>query len=56
MEIISLLQHLCYEERFWELGLPSLQNRKLCIGLLAALRYVNGPYDQKGDHRLTVIG
>ena len=53
--MIQGLEHLSYEERLRELGLFSLEKRRLLEDLIVAFQYLKGAYKQEGEWLFTRV-
>ena len=54
-KVIIGLEHLSYEERLRELGLFSLEKRRLQGDLIMAFQYLKGAYKQEGECLFTWV-
>ena len=54
-EMIRGLEHLTYEERLRELGLFSLEKRRLWGNLIVAFQCLKGAYKQEGEQLFTRV-
>lgn len=55
MKIAKELEHLSYEERLRELGLCSLEKKRLGESLTAIYKYPTGGNDKEGDKLFSVL-
>ena len=53
--MIGGLEHLSYEEMLRELGLFSLEKRRLQGDLIVAFQYLKGAYKQEGERLFTGV-
>ncbi|PKU44192.1 hypothetical protein llap_5505 [Limosa lapponica baueri] len=52
--MIRGLEHLCYEDRLRELGLFSLEKRRLQGDIIVAFQYLRGAYRNSGEILFTM--
>ena len=55
IKVVRGVEHLSYEERLRELGLFSLQKRRLRGDLIAAFQYLEGAYKRVGEGFFTRV-
>jgi len=55
-KMIRWLEHLSYEERLRELGLFSLEKRRLHRDLIVAFQYLKGAYKQEEERLFMRVG
>ena len=53
--MIRELEHLSYEEKLRDLGLFSLEKRRLRGDLIVAFQYLKGAYKQEGEWLFTRV-
>ena len=53
--MIRGLEHLSYEERLREMGLFSLEKRRLRGALIVAFQYLKGAYEQEEEQLFTRV-
>ena len=49
------LEHLCYKDRLKELGLFSLEKRRLLGDLIMVFQYLKGVYKHKGNQLFALV-
>ena len=54
-KVIRGLEHLAYEKRLRELGLFSLQKRRLWGDFIAAFQYIKAAYKKDGETLFTKV-
>jgi len=53
-KIIRGMEHLCHEETLRELGLFSLEKRRLWGDLIVVFQYLKGAYKKDGDRLFSI--